>query len=502
MLGSPHVANALAYAWMLPFGEPSLIKGDHRLLGLDFHPDILFGSRPATPSPGLARGINSCHAQHVTKFCKDAVIQCNRHQLADHTASLMARATLTPTDLEELEAIDAELTKILKKADRQCKPLSTTPWSPTLQKAYLVHCYWALTFTAKKTEHNLTSTLAQLERRIGPELLQKDGKSLSALLRQAQRQLKKAKREADALRQRHLEAILDQATAANQKKRTKVLTYLIQAEQNQQCYARFQQHTKPKSPGGLAYVMVCDEHGQPKPLLDKEELETTLLEHSRTHFAQAEGSPFTIEPLSRLLQYDGLTPYGDLLTNGHPATGLHQFDEATKAILMNLRWKTPMTTIPNATLDYAVLMKGIRKWPEQTTTSPLGRHLGIYKTLRKHVVEKKKNAINETSTDNDAMGTITQGRDILYLIFDLMSLALKHTYPLKRWRKVWTIFIEKEMGNPDIDRLRCNYSSNIIHRMDSSHKRKQLVPLYTLKVVAEKGVVQSTKRHSKLLKQR
>jgi len=36
-----------------------------------------------------------------------------------------------------------------------------------------------------------------------------------------------------------------------------------------------------------------------------------------------------------------------------------------------------------------------------------------------------------------------------------MTLALRHTYPLKWWQTVWTIFIEKEIGNPNINRLRC-----------------------------------------------
>jgi len=52
-------------------------------------------------------------------------------------------------------------------------------------------------------------------------------------------------------------------------------------------------------------------------------------------------------------------------------------------------------------------------------------------------------------------GVLKQGRDILFLIFDIMQLALKHTYPMQRWRNVWTVFIEKELGNPDINRLRC-----------------------------------------------
>jgi len=36
-----------------------------------------------------------------------------------------------------------------------------------------------------------------------------------------------------------------------------------------------------------------------------------------------------------------------------------------------------------------------------------------------------------------------------------MSIVLQHAYPLQQWHTVWTIFIEKELGNPSIDHLRC-----------------------------------------------
>jgi len=134
---------------------------------------------------------------------------------------------------------------------------------------------------------------------------------LTAKLRHAQKALKTAKQEAEKLRQKHLEALLNKAIVDNQQKRTKALSYLIRAERNRHCFACFCQHTKPQAPGGLAYITTQDETGAPQPILDRQELETTLLEHSRTHFAQAEGSPFTTDPLNRLLQYDGLTSFGD-----------------------------------------------------------------------------------------------------------------------------------------------------------------------------------------------
>jgi len=36
-----------------------------------------------------------------------------------------------------------------------------------------------------------------------------------------------------------------------------------------------------------------------------------------------------------------------------------------------------------------------------------------------------------------------------------MSITLHQAYPLKRWCTVWMIFIKKELGNPDIERLCC-----------------------------------------------
>jgi len=229
-----------------------------------------------------------------------------------------------------------------------------------------------------------------------------------------------------------LETILNQALAAKQHKKSQALKYLIRAECNRQCYARFRQHTKPKSAGGLAYINTTDEDGVTTPLLEKTELEEKLLEHSRKHFSQVEGSPFTVEPLSRLLQYDGLTSFGNRVTDGRPLRGIHDLDEPTMAILSNLKRKIPQDQASH-TLNYATLLEGIKKWPERTTTSPSGRHLGIYKALGKHMLKEKKEQQNDSTEESTHGPAIKQGRDILYAIFDIMLLAIRHEYPLKRW---------------------------------------------------------------------
>jgi len=138
ILGSPLLASALKHAWILPFGEPSLIKGDHRLLGADFFPTILFGSTTETPTLGLLHSINSKNDQHMQKYCKQVVECCNQYCLDECMAALMSKPTLSDDNINKLEAIDQRLTKILLQVDQQCCPLSTAPWSPV----YKQQCIW------------------------------------------------------------------------------------------------------------------------------------------------------------------------------------------------------------------------------------------------------------------------------------------------------------------------------------------------------------------------
>jgi len=222
MLGSRLLSTALLHAWMLPFGEPHLIKGDHRLLGLDFSPDILFGGQAAHPTTGLVHGINSRNELQVPKYCKTVLQRCNKHNLDERIATLLEKTQLLPADIQELEAIDSSLTKILVTTDQQCRPLNEAPWSPAVQTAYMVHRYWSLKLMAKRTGRDLSASFAALEKRLEPHQLQRQpGSTISSTLRTAQKTLKKVKREADQLCKQHLEALLNQAIAAHQEKNRK-----------------------------------------------------------------------------------------------------------------------------------------------------------------------------------------------------------------------------------------------------------------------------------------
>jgi len=144
---------------MHPFGNPAMIKGDHRLLGVDFDPEVLFSLADCTTYQQPICGTNSHHPQKVTKFCKQVIQMCNQSKLAECIAALQSLPKLTPTHQEELEAIDKWLTKILLQADHACTPPNTSPWSLELNQAYLRHCRWSLELTAHCTKHDMSTVI-------------------------------------------------------------------------------------------------------------------------------------------------------------------------------------------------------------------------------------------------------------------------------------------------------------------------------------------------------
>jgi len=112
-------------------------------------------------------------------------------------------------------------------------------------------------------------------------------------------------------------------------------------------------------------------------------MEQHLLDYSREYFKQAHGTPYTIPPLSRLLQYDALTEFGEDIHAGKAALSQLKIDNTTWLLLRNQQSKMEPKEQSEQPLDFDQLMNGYRKWPERTTTSPSGRHLGIYKSLLK-----------------------------------------------------------------------------------------------------------------------
>lgn len=176
------------------------------------------------------------------------------------------------------------------------------------------------------------------------------------------------------------------------------------------------------------------------------EIEYYLLLRNRIHFGQAQGTPFTINPLRELIDWTATTDESEAILNGHyipPNT----MAPLCREVLQECKASIPLDSIA-PTITPASFKGKLKVWRERTTTSPSGRHLGRYKALitpgRYH-----------ESIDPDAYKQFKQKQnDITEVILSIINYCITHDYVLERWKQIVNTMIFKDIGVYCIHRLR------------------------------------------------
>jgi len=213
--------------------------------------------------------------------------------------------------------------------------------------------------------------------------------------------------------------------------------------------------TKPKQQGGISHVKIptnaAPDEEQWESIYDPVRIEQLVLQQHTKHFSQAKGTVFTQAPLRDLINDDCTSEFAQQILQGTADIDNLPVNEYTKALLTNLKTKVGPSEVTTAPLDTEALIKGFKLWPERTSTSPSGRHLGIYKSLAKHFPPPKDPSNPEPPMDPP--DPLQSGNGILKLIIMMMDLAVTHTHTYDRWKTIWTLLLEKDIGDPKIDRL-------------------------------------------------
>jgi len=90
----------------------------------------------------------------VEKFCKQVITASQEAGIYECIHQMAAQSSLSITDHQDLDNIDKDLTQILVKADQDCVKAGTALWSPQLHEAYLIHHYWNLKLSHRRTGRN------------------------------------------------------------------------------------------------------------------------------------------------------------------------------------------------------------------------------------------------------------------------------------------------------------------------------------------------------------
>ena len=139
-------------------------------------------------------------------------------------------------------------------------------------------------------------------------------------LQAANKHLRKIQKNATEFRVDHLKKLAEEAEEEENYAHARYLRNLISIESQQQMHAVIRSYTKDKVNSSLTYIDVPKDYPKnwndvPKHLpatslrrVDNiEEMEKIINERNVQHLQQAEGTPFTIEPLKTILGEDGCT---------------------------------------------------------------------------------------------------------------------------------------------------------------------------------------------------
>jgi len=400
--------------------------------------------------------VNSNNTKTVQKFCNIVIKECCVQDLYEQIHQLMGQEHLTPEQHNLLDTIDSDNTQLLVQANQQSIKAGHHPWSPQLHEAHLVHHYWTLKLSTKRTGCNYPQAYAKIEAQIPQDKLKPPNlQTITTNLCNAQTKLCTIHKEAQDKQQKHLKDLITAANTCKDTHHKKLILCLKRAKKLKRCYSLVCSITKPKQQGGLSHVCIPIHNPSNKlhwesMIYDPQQFEHHVLQQHCKHFSQAHETVFTQEPLQSLINNECSSEYAQQILAGTAPIDNLNVNKYTKVLLHHLKSKTTPDEPTLLPLDPKALIQGFKKWPEHTSTSPSGRHLGIYKSLAKHFPPPK----DETKDQPEDTHPIKSGNDILKLLIWMMELAVTHTHTYDQWKTIWTILLEKDTGNPQINCLR------------------------------------------------
>jgi len=115
---------------------------------------------------------------------------------------------------------------------------------------------------------------------------------------------------------------------------------------------------KPTTMGSLTQLLVQDPQDTNtwQKVTELEVLKQHLLQYSCTFFSQAHGTLYTVPPLSTLLDYDGLTAFGDQVHHGNIVEMAETMEHYTKLHLQHQKSKLMSSETVSQPLEYELLM--------------------------------------------------------------------------------------------------------------------------------------------------
>jgi hypothetical protein len=261
-----------------------------------------------------------------------------------------------------------------------------------------------------------------------------------------------ARRETERVQKLH---VLDQSTRPIDRQKAIDLRNIKKAEDIKEVFPKLKYVRGSRDKRGITRIEIPVHPDQDPKLCTKwQQLDvpSDILAHlqsrNRVHFSQAQGTPFTVDPLWGHLGFTGNTEEGTNTLSGQ--YDVRDYDESVRLLLQHLQLSTEMMSTPSfPTISDEDFVQKLKVWSEGTTTSPSGLHLGHYKALiARHSFST--NVPNDKLTadfraQRDELNRIQAEIRRTHLL--LVNYALERGYSYKRWRTVANTILFKDVDN-------------------------------------------------------
>jgi hypothetical protein len=160
----------------------------------------------------------------------------------------------------------------------------------------------------------------------------------------------------------------------------KIVKRIIKAEHLRTTHKKIDTLLGKNNRSGLTFLLVEKTDGTLENIFKRDKVNKLLIERFSLHFSQADGTPFTKEPLVSMCGPDGSNKASKQLLEGKINIHGIEVSQPTKAMLRKLIYAAePNSVTRKITVEQIRGM--IRKWRESTSTSPSGLHVGHNKAV-------------------------------------------------------------------------------------------------------------------------
>ena len=432
-------------------------NSDHRGIVIDIDLQQMWSAEEEPQQELRPRGFRVNNTLKSRQYVTALFLDLEEREVMEKVAALFERVKSGEYNVEaeqsHLVDLDNSITTAMLQAEDSVRPSSTATshsWSPELvllqKKANLLtQAAKCMKLRGRLTENKITSFHTQA-RNIDP-LWSPDfsiPENITIATAEAKKAARAGTRKQKELRKEHLENLLQESTSlGSEEYRERALKTIKRIEAQRQTHRCIKAAFKPRTPP-LRHVV------QDGTRLAGSEMNQAFLAHNQQHFMQPtrNGSsaaiPGTVRDDLRIFDDNGKITRMDAAFQNYYSIlegdyDLEKVQEEERPFYKNLQRVTQPDDNMARDIKEAELHHYMQKIPERTSSSPSGRHVGLYKALHMCIPDEQAEVMQQSLSK---------------MLLQVINSCLRMSFILPRWQLGTDIMLQKKPGVYNIESMR------------------------------------------------